>query len=331
MIPQLRIVATTRCGRSCVYCRPSGEAATACAMDAFARIEDVVALAKLYKEHGGDEVKITGGDPVFWPDLVSCVDRLKREVGFERVEVITRSPAIAHVLGDLVEAGLDVLNFSLDTLEPQTYRRVVGRDDLAELTDTIREAAKLVYTKINTVVMKRINHTSVDALIEFCELNGVRQLKLLDLIVDLHDSDMPGSDRSVRAYGVPLSDLDLPLAPITDKLRKRAVASDIILQGGLGHPMSRFLLPSGLDVRIKDSRNGAWYGDMCRSCGMYPCHDALMAVRYLPEQALQLCLLNPGNNVPLNFDSHEQLSESFLRAMSQYSQATFTSNSTVTS
>ena len=323
MIPQLRIIAANFCKRSCIYCRPTGEAVATCSKNSFACIEDVIMIAKLYKAQGGSEIKITGGDPVFWKDLPKCVERLKNEVGIESVEVITRSPHIAFVFDDLLMAGLDTLNFSLDTIDPDDYRKIVGKDDFFELRNIICEAAKKINTKINTVVMKGINDSKIDELIGFCETNTIKQLKLLDLIVDMQQPGINNSWRLMRDFGVGFNDLYFPLSAITAKLQERAVKSDVIFQGGLGHPMNRVILNSGLDIRIKDSQNGAWYGSKCKACPMYPCHDALMAIRYLPEKSLQLCLLNEHNNVNLNFATDEEILQAFLCAMSEYSSATF--------
>jgi cyclic pyranopterin phosphate synthase len=44
-------------------------------------------------------------------------------------------------------------------------------------------------------------------------------------------------------------------------------------------------------VVFKDSRAGAWYGDICKDCVFFPCHDALMALRLTSDGRLQFCLL----------------------------------------
>jgi hypothetical protein len=58
-------------------------------------------------------------------------------------------------------------------------------------------------------------------------------------------------------------------------------------------------LASGFEVVLKDSRAGAWYGEVCKDCRFYPCHDALMALRLTADRRLQFCLLREEISVPL--------------------------------
>lgn len=116
-IPQLRIVATSFCGGKCLYCRPTGEGNDCGDGNKFIDVGKALEICQLYREMGGTEVKITGGDPVFWPELVQFVKCLKSDLIFQKVEVITRSPKILGIVNDLVDAGMDVLNFSLDATD----------------------------------------------------------------------------------------------------------------------------------------------------------------------------------------------------------------------
>lgn len=297
-IPQLRVLATDFCGNKCIYCRDSGEGNFKSEQRCVA-LDVVTKVADAYKRLGGTEIKITGGEPVFWRDLVNCVDILKNQLKFQRVEVITRSTEILGLLDALVGVGLDILNFSLDSVNKHTYERMTLKHDFEEYINAVKRCSNMCVCKINTVIMKNFNDNEKEYmdLIEFCEDNGVRKLKFLDLIDDINFCDSQENNKvDLRRYSVPLKDMILRIGNISK-------SENVIFQGGLGHPMNSFILESGLEIVFKDSCNGAWYSQICFDCLHYPCHDALMGLRITPENSLQLCLLNGEKNLSFDTDN----------------------------
>lgn len=282
-MPQLRVLVTDFCDSKCIYCRPTGEGNLRCSNQRYLSSETAKAAAKVYQDNGGTEIKISGGDPAFWPYLVDYVSYLKKELMFERVEVITRSTKIFSLIDSLISAGLDVLNFSLDTTNAEKYKKITGKKDFFDFCKIIQECAAKIYCKINMVVMHDINSDDWVDMISFCENTGIKQLKLLDYIDDLTgDLNNPLSQNQYF----------LPFDKICSELRKKYGNEKIIYQGGLGHPMNEFITTLGLKVICKNSKNGAWYCNECLNCMNYPCHDALMALRVTPANSFQLCLLN---------------------------------------
>lgn len=320
-IPQLRILATSFCGRKCLYCRPTGEGGIGCASNEYINIENALEICRLYKEKGGSEVKITGGDPVFWSGLVHFVKCLKKEIGIKKVEVITRSPKISEKVNGLIAAGLDVLNFSLDTTDRTTYEKITGCFDYDELISTIQACAKAMPVKINTVILKGINDSHIKDMIAFCESVGVQQLKLLDVINDLQDTEAGNSYRLGEIGVKRLDQLYVSLASICAELQQEAVKGNIVYQGGLGHPMNEFQMASGLIITIKNSENGAWYGTICKTCPSYPCHDALMAIRLTSDNRLQYCLLNQDASISLEQLTPDEIEHVFTDSLEVYANA----------
>lgn len=322
-MPQLRILATSFCGCKCLYCRPTGEGNASCTKKQFINIEDALGICRLYKNRGGNEVKLTGGDPAFWPELVNFVKRLKCEIGIPKVEVITRSPRIVDQINDLVAAGLDVLNFSLDTVDEYAYEIITGCNNYDDLIAAIRYCSEFIPLKINSVIMKGINDSNIEDLITFCEALNVRQLKLLDIIDDMQNEDAGNRDR-LQVIGVDrLVDLYTSLTPICEEIKKRAVEDNTVFQGGLGHPMNEYKLASGLIITAKNSENGAWYGKLCESCPSYPCHDALMALRLTSDNRLQFCLLNDEASISLEGLTPVEIETVFVESLNLYENARF--------
>jgi cyclic pyranopterin phosphate synthase len=290
-LPQLRVTVNSRCGRACFFCRPSGES-IAVGGHVDLDPDDLLAVVRAFTGHGLRDVKLTGGDPALWQPLVDTVRRLKDEAGLDHVEVISRHPRIGQLVPTLTEAGADLINVSLDTLKPGLHHEITGVDDLNEVLEAVRSCARHVPAcKVNTVVMAGVNDGEIDDLVAFCEDAGVRTIKLLDVIRDLDDGGESFARRLARLRAARLRDLYLPLGPVAERIRRRAVAHEVRTQGALGHPMTVLRLASGLEVVVKDHQAGAWYGSICRSCRYYPCHDALMAVRLTADLRLQFCLL----------------------------------------
>ena len=81
------------------------------------------------------------------------------------------------------------------------------------------------------------------------------------------------------------------------------------------------------EIRAKDSRAGAWYGEVCGGCPFFACHDALMALRLTADRRLQFCLLREDITVPLDsalaLDDDTGLAELVERAVQTYASATF--------
>ncbi len=322
-MPQLRILATSFCGRKCLYCRPTGEGNIGCVSREFIDIENALGICRLYREKGGNEVKITGGDPVFWSELAYFVKCLKDELGFQKVEVITRSPNILEKLSSLVSAGVDVLNFSLDTIDRVIYEKITGCYDYDELITAIQECSKVLPVKINAVILKGINDSKIKDLIVFCESIGVQELKLLDIIGDLQDTEAGNSYRLNEIGVEQLGELYVSLASICAEIGKEAVSDRIVYQGGLGHPMNEFKMVSGLTITVKNSENGAWYGKPCENCASYPCHDALMAIRLTSDNRLQYCLLNEKATISLNGLTENEVACVFSDSLKVYEHAYF--------
>lgn len=325
-LPQLRVTVNARCGRACFYCRPSGEG-LATAHHEQLDLNEMLRVTAEFARRGITSIKLTGGDPALWEPLVEAVRRLKDEAGFKEVHVISRHPRIGVLAQALAAAKLDLINVSIDTLKPELYRDITGKDDLPQLLAAVQSCvAAGLPVKVNTVVMRGCNDMEVEHLAEQMAKLGVRELKLLDVIQDLDDGDESFA-RRLRKIGVAsVRDLYVPVGDVVDRLRPQVVTQKTINQGELGHPMLSLRLKSDLMVTVKDHHAGAWYGPICKNCAHYPCHDALMAVRVTADMRLQFCLLNADVAVdlrPLLTRGGRELESAIRNALEVYGAAAF--------
>lgn len=324
-LPQFRVTVNSRCGRACFFCRPSGEAVATGATEELT-VEDLLTVATALRPRGISSIKLTGGDPALWEPLEEAVAQLL-EVGFTDIEVISRHPRIGERAARLAQAGVTQFNMSIDTLDAELHKEITGVDDLAAVQDAMRLCvATRVPVKINMVVMAGVNDQEIEALAAWCEAAGVTTLKLLDVIRDLDSGAESFARRlAIKRGGAAIDSLYVPLHEVAGRFREIAVSVETRSQGGLGHPMTVLTLPSGFEVVLKDSRAGAWYGDICRNCRFYPCHDALMALRLTADRRLQFCLLRDEITVPLGgaLDDPRELGAVLDRALVTYATAEF--------
>lgn len=305
-LPQLRMLVTDYCDSKCIYCRPTGEG-NLDSRHLDMNYDVAVKIAKAYQRLGGSSIKISGGDPVFWNNLIEYIKHLKIQLNYDKVELITRSVQICRLLNDLKLTGLDVLNFSLDTLNEKWYNHITQKNDFERYKKIICECARIFFCKINTVILPDTAESEIYDMIEFCAENGIRELKLLDYIDDL-------VDKQPQTYS------DSLFERIYQHLDNISPKYEIEFQGGLGHPMRVYKISDYFRVICKDARQGAWYCDLCRKCGHYPCHDALMAVRVTPSNSFQLCLLN--DKMHWRFDS-SNIEEQLVSIIKHYQNASF--------
>lgn len=320
-IPQLRISVSSACGKHCLYCRPGGESFRIQRKEMTS--QQVVDAVRILVRHGITDLKLTGGDPMLRRDIVDLVAQLKRLPGVKNVHLVTRHSRAGDLAGELKEAGLDCLNFSLDSLNPATWSYITRATGHAELVQAIVKAAKTgINLKINTVMIAGINDREIPDMIEFAGKLGAT-LKLLDLIVDLDPFADTEKEFCARHY--------YDLTPILPVLSSQAAQTKMDLNyqpGGLGHPMPSFLMKNGATVLVKTSHTGAWYTEACAACSHYPCHDAIMALRLSADGKLQRCLLREDNLVDLigmlnDQMPTDQVDAAIKRVLADYTSARF--------
>lgn len=323
--PQFRIALNSRCARACFFCRPSGEGLMTAAHTELP-LDCIRAVASEVRAIGVRHVKLTGGDPALYGPLEDAVHMLRHGLGFETVEVISRHPDIGRRALALAQAGATQFNLSIDTLDPRKHRLICGIDDLEQVLGALTACISTgVPCKVNVVVMGGVNDDEIGSIVDAMAARGVETVKLLDVITDLDQGSESFARRLRRLSGATLEQLYMPLSMIADTLRRDAVEEGVRRQGDLGHPMTVFKMKTGIEVVIKDSTAGAWYGDMCHGCKFYPCHDALMALRLTADARLQFCLLREEIAVPLHpvIGDKDRLRRTINDAIAQYASATF--------
>lgn len=162
----LRISLTDRCNLRCRYCMPA-EGVTLCRHEDVLRYEEIVQIARAALACGIDTFKLTGGEPLVRRGVPALVRDLKALPGTRQVTLTTNGLLLADQLDALVEAGLDAVNISLDTLDAGQYRALTRREvSPAVALGAVRAAARRLPVKVNAVLLPE----TADQLIPLAEL-----------------------------------------------------------------------------------------------------------------------------------------------------------------
>ena len=140
---------TDRCNLRCKYCMPDG-------IDCMPRwdvlsLEEFEAIAIAAASLGIKKIKVTGGEPLARKSCPQLVKMLKISQAL-KVTLTTNGVQLDRYLDQLLDAGLDAINVSLDTVDPVLYEKITGRDKLADVMRFIEKAESLpIPVKINAV------------------------------------------------------------------------------------------------------------------------------------------------------------------------------------
>jgi cyclic pyranopterin phosphate synthase len=162
-IEYLRISVTDRCNFRCVYCMPK-EGLQWLPKAEILTYEEIAEVVRQLSPLGLRRLRITGGEPTIRPDLERLIGQLRAIPGIEDIALSTNGARLPQMARSLRTAGLDRVNMSADSLQPERIaaiaRRDLGFDPVAAATAA--EEAGLSPIKINVVVLRGTNDDEVE-------------------------------------------------------------------------------------------------------------------------------------------------------------------------
>jgi cyclic pyranopterin phosphate synthase len=181
----LRVSLTDRCNLRCTYCMPA-EGLAWMPREEQLTDDEVNRLVRIAVETlGVTEVRFTGGEPLIRRGLVGIVRAAAALAPRPQLSVTTNGLGLERLAGPLRDAGLDRVNVSLDTLDPDRFTALTRRERFADVLAGLAAAAAagLTPVKINTVLMRGINDDEAPALLRFAlehgyELRFIEQMPL---------------------------------------------------------------------------------------------------------------------------------------------------------
>jgi cyclic pyranopterin phosphate synthase len=215
-VRDLRISVTDRCNFRCTYCMPA-EGLQWLPREDILTFEEIERLARICVERFGvDGIRLTGGEPTVrahLPVLVEKLSHLRVNPNADSsyagrkpdLSVTTNGATLRLLAPELRQAGLDRINISLDTIDPDRFVQMTRRSELHRVLDGIAAAKEAGFdpVKINAVVERGVNDDEIVTLAEFGRDNGVQvrfiEFMPLDADGDWKSTSVVSQDEIVAA------------------------------------------------------------------------------------------------------------------------------------
>ncbi len=160
-IHYLRISLTDHCNLRCVYCMP--EDITFRPNAELMQDDEILILTRLFANLGIDKIRLTGGEPTLRANVVDIVRDISAIKGIRSVSMTTNGLLLTKLAQPLADAGLERVNISIDTLDPDKFKRLTRWGKVNEVLAGIyaAEAAGLTPVKLNAVIVTGYNESDV--------------------------------------------------------------------------------------------------------------------------------------------------------------------------
>ncbi len=172
-ISYLRISVTDRCDLRCRYCM--AEEMTFLPRRDILTLEEIGIIADRFIARGVRRIRLSGGEPLVRRDFTQLAHRIGRHIGhgLDELTLTTNGTRLDRHAEALVAAGVRRINVSLDSRDPQIFRRITRVGDLSQVLGGIAAAgAAGLAIKINMVVLRGVNDHEILDMLHWCDAEG---------------------------------------------------------------------------------------------------------------------------------------------------------------
>jgi cyclic pyranopterin phosphate synthase len=194
VLRDLRVSLTDRCNFRCLYCLPETEAAHNFYRGHWAHLpnpapivpqwmprssilsfEEIERVVRLAAGLGIQKIRLTGGEPLLRQSVEVLVAALARIPGLNDLAMTTNGFLFPQKACALRQAGLRRVSFSLDSLDPDNFKKITGRDGLNQVLESINLALELGFqpVKVNAVIIRGLNDHELEPLAEFARARNL--------------------------------------------------------------------------------------------------------------------------------------------------------------
>lgn len=193
----LRLSLTDVCNFHCNYCLPDGyECDTP---RDFMSVDELTRVVRTFAALGTTKIRLTGGEPSLRKELPQIIAMCKQTPGIEQVAITTNGYRITKQIKDWVDAGLDSLNISIDSLDPRMFHKITGHDKFDEVMKGIDMAIEMgIKTiKVNAVLMRQFNQQEFQSYLDWVKdkpitLRFIELMKTGDNVQFFDDNHVSG-------------------------------------------------------------------------------------------------------------------------------------------
>jgi cyclic pyranopterin phosphate synthase len=233
-ITYVRMSVTDRCDLRCRYCM--AQRMTFLPRKDVLSLEEIAALADSFIARGVDKIRLTGGEPLVRKGIGELVGSLGERLGrgLRELTMTTNGTQLSRFAATLFDAGIRRVNVSLDSRDPERFRHITRRGDLAQVLAGIHAAtAAGLRVKINMVALKGLNEDEIASMLRWCAGEG-HDLTLIETM-PLGEVE---EDRTAHY---------LPLSTVRERLtREFDLVASIARTGG----PARYYEVDGLGIRL---------------------------------------------------------------------------------
>lgn len=170
-----RISVTDRCNLRCRYCMPECGVKKIAHADILT-LEEILRVAEIFSRLGIKKIRITGGEPLLRRNLSSLVRDLKKISGIEQVNLTTNGVLLKNFVSELISAGLDGINLSLDALDEKIFTNLTRRRLFNQVLESLQALfdQKFKNLKINCVPLRGGNEKELLKLANLARNNSIK-------------------------------------------------------------------------------------------------------------------------------------------------------------
>ena len=280
-VRSLRMSITDRCNLNCIYCHNEGHIGHSREMP----VDTIVNIVEVASQFGINRLKLSGGEPLLRKDLEEALTRLPdmRDISLTTNAVLLRDRA-----SSLKDAGLDRVNISLDTLDPEKYRTIANCSTgmFERVLDGIHAAvdAGLTPVKLNMVLLKDLNDDEIKDMLDFTRgYGGDVMLQLIELM----------DFRDLPQYRINANEVEKSLLSVSSDVQVREL-----------HKRKKYII-NGAEVEFVRPVDNT---EFCANCNR---------LRVSADGKLKPCLLVNNNLVDVLNATKDELPDLFRLAVSK--------------
>ena len=219
-ISYLRLSVTDRCDLRCTYCMP--ERMKFLPRQELLSIDELATLCTAFIAKGIRKLRLTGGEPLVRKGILDLIGRFSPALADGRLDELTlttNGSRLAQFADDLARLGVRRVNVSLDSLQPERFKRITRGGRLADTLAGIEAAqAAGLQVKINTVALRNDNLDELTDIAEWAHARGIT-LTLIEV--------MPMGDVEARRI-----DQHVPLTEVRGRFEERWQLADLVMSSG---------------------------------------------------------------------------------------------------
>jgi len=185
-VSYLRLSVTDRCNLRCTYCM--AEDMTFLPKSKVLSIEEMAFVARAFVELGVDKIRLTGGEPLVRNGVVELAKQIAVVPGLRELVMTSNGVLLDKFAMPLAEAGVSRINISIDSLQPDRFRKLTRFGDLDDVLRGIDVASKAGFKrlKLNAVVLKGVNDDEIINLTQYaidhkCDISFIEEMPLGDI------------------------------------------------------------------------------------------------------------------------------------------------------